>query len=388
MNPQRTPPQQIALAFPRGAHQEAFIGGILRYANRHGRDWSLLTAPESPSLSVLNLRGWPGDGVLAALNTTAEADAAEAMPIPVVNVSSALHTPGIPTSIVDNRAIGRLAAEHLLSKGFSSFAYFGLERVRYSADRQAGFEAQLNGSGVTVDCHLAAPTFGLQGTDWREQHLELATWLGGLPTPCGLLAVSDHRARQALDACRQVGLRVPEQVAIVGVDNERVICEHAPPPLSSVARNDELEGYRAAELLDRLMRGERGEAAAPVPPIAVVQRESTASHAVADERLRVALEYIDEHLGDPLTIGEITEHACVSRRWLEYAFREAFGETPYQYLRRRRLWRAKLMLGGGDAPKITDVALRTGFNSGKQMAASFQQEFGVSPSQWRKGARC
>src|SRR4029077_14097752 len=124
--------REIALAFPRGAHQEVFIDGVLRYAAERECNWSYITAPESLSLSVLDLVGWPGDGILAALNTAQEATCAASLSIPVVNISSALLRPPVPRSIVDNRAIGALAAAHLVAKGFQAYAFYGLSDVQYS----------------------------------------------------------------------------------------------------------------------------------------------------------------------------------------------------------------------------------------------------------------
>jgi LacI family transcriptional regulator len=216
----------------------------------------------------------------------------------------------------------------------------------------------------------------------------LAEWLAGLPTPCGLFAVSDYRARQALDACRQVGLQVPEQIAVIGVDNEQVICEHAFTTLTSVARNDQLEGYRAAAMLNRLLHGKRVSFEEdPIPPLQVVERESTATFAVSDSRLRQALSYLHQHIEKPITIDQITEHAGVSRRWLEYAFRDVLGETPYQYLRRQRLSLARRLLAEDPGAKVYSIAQQTGFSSAKQLAIAFQQDFGMSPREYRRSTQ-
>ncbi|TWT87165.1 Xylose operon regulatory protein [Pseudobythopirellula maris] len=377
--------KEIALAFPRGAHQELFIEGVLRYAREQDRNWSYITAPESLSFSVLDLVGWPGDGILAAINTEKEAACAHEMKLPIVNMSSALAVPGIPRITLDNMAIGRLAADHLVSKGFRHFAFYGLERVEYSRLRKQGFAERLAESECSTVEFLAEPTFGTQGAAWLKQYQALAGWLKQLTTPCGLFAVSDYRARQVLDACRQAELKVPEAVAVIGVDNEQVICEHAHPSLTSVARNDQMEGYRAAALLDQMMRGETAPASDEViPPMQVVERESTTTFAVTDSRLRSALDYLHTHLGEPVTIDELTDHAGVSRRWLEYAFRDALGETPYQYLRRQRLERAKRMLVKERNDKIYQIAHRTGFSSAKQLTTAFQQEYGMSPREYRR----
>ncbi|MBN1851433.1 MAG: DNA-binding transcriptional regulator [Pirellulales bacterium] len=379
---------EIALAFPRGAHQEVFIGGVLRYAQKHACSWSYITAPESLSISVSDLVGWPGDGILAALNTPAEAKCAESLPMPIVNVSSALTHSPVPSSIVDNHAIGALAAEHLISRAFSVYAFYGLSDVEYSKNRLEGYKAKLASAGYQSIDFMVSPTFGLHSNLWLQQHKVLAEWLSSLPTPCGLFAVTDYRARQVLDACRRVELRVPEQIAVMGVDNEQVICEHAYPTLTSVARNDQMEGYRAAELLHRLLRGEKVlERQQVIPPLEVVERQSTETFAVSDERLRTALAFLHQHIEDPITIDEISKYADVSRRWLEYAFRDAMGKTPYQYLRCQRLARAKRLLAEEPNAKIYSIARRTGFSSGKQLTLTFQQQFGMSPREYRRSNR-
>ena len=134
--------KEIALAFPRGAHQEVFITGVLRYALEHDCNWSYVTAPESLALSVLDLRGWRGDGIIAALNTPAEAACVKELKIPIVNISGTLPKTPVPRVSLDNGLVGRLAAEHLIERGFREFAYFGLRDVAYSAVRQQAFDAR------------------------------------------------------------------------------------------------------------------------------------------------------------------------------------------------------------------------------------------------------
>ncbi|TWT97660.1 Xylose operon regulatory protein [Botrimarina colliarenosi] len=377
--------QQIALAFPRGAHQETFIHGVFRYAAEQGLNWSYTIAPEALALSVLDLVDWPGDGILAALNTLEESEYAAAMSPPVVNISSALPVSSVPRSMVDNVAVGRIAADHLVTRGLRNFAFYGLKDIEYSKRRWVGFTERLAESGFTATKHLATATFGFRGKVWLRQNQQLTAWLKTLEMPCGVFAVSDYRARHILDACHQVGLETPQQVAVLGVDNEHVICEHITPTLSSVARNDTLEGYRAADLLNRCMRGETPpEGDELVQPLEVVSRESTSAFAVGDPRLRKALEYLLDNMTDPVTVEELAEHVDVSRRWLEYAFRDALGETPYQYLQRQRLIRAKHLLTEERDAKVYRIAQRSGFSSVKQLSTAFQKAFGLTPGEYRK----
>jgi len=377
--------KEIALAFPRGAHQEVFITGVLRYAIDHGCNWSYVIAPESLALSVLDLRGWGGDGIIAAINTPAEVACVKELQQPIVNISGTLAKTPVPRVSLDNGLVGQFAAEHLIERGFREFAYYGLRDVAYSMVRRDAFNARLEANGFSSDELLMPPTYRAKGMQWREQQRRLVKWLASLPSPIGLFAVTDYRARQVLDACRQIGLRVPQQAAVIGVDNEEVICVHVQPQLSSVARNNQQEGYHAAAILDQLIRGKKiAEAARMVPPLGVVARESTETVAFKDPRLCEAIEYLNQHIEDPIGVQELASHVGVSRRWMEYAFRDALGESPYQYIRHRRLKRAQHLLGEEANVKVYQVARRTGFTSAKQLSMAFGQEFGISPREYQR----
>jgi LacI family transcriptional regulator len=229
------------------------------------------------------------------------------------------------------------------------------------------------------------PTFRAKGLQWRDQQRRLVKWLSGLPKPVGLFAVSDYRARQALDACRQVALRVPQQVAVLGVDNEEVICAHVQPRLSSVARNNQMEGYHAAATLDRLLQHRTIPSEEEcIAPLGVVARESTETVAFRDPRLCDTIEYLNENISAPIGVQELASRVGVSRRWMEYAFREALGESPYQYIRRRRLKLAQRLLEKNATARIYEVARQTGFSSAKQLSMAFSQEFGASPREYQR----
>jgi LacI family transcriptional regulator len=377
--------KEIALAFPRGAHQEVFITGLLRYSIEHNCNWSYVTSPESLAMSVLDLRGWRGDGIIAALNTPSEATFVRQLGVPVVNISGTLAKTPVPRVSLDNSMVGRLAAEHLMERGFDTFAYYGLRDVAYSSVRQSAFESRIEAGGFQSVSLLMPPTYRARENQWRDQQRKLVKWLAGLPTPVGLFAVTDYRARQVLDACRQIGLKIPQQVAVIGVDNEEVICVHVQPQLTSVVRDNQQEGYHAATILDQLMHGRKLEAKEEmIPPLGVIARESTETVAFKDPRLRAAIEYLNTHIEDPIGVQELASHVGVSRRWMEYAFRDALKESPYQYIRQRRLKLAQHLLETEPGAKIYQVAKRTGFTSAKQLSMSFCQEFGRSPRDYQR----
>jgi LacI family transcriptional regulator len=380
--------KEIALAFPRGAHQEVFIEGILQYAKANNCRWSYIIAPEWNAVSILHLVGWPGDGVIAALNTPKEAKCAASFHLPVVNISGALVQSPVPRSQVDNRAIGTLAAEHLLGRGFRTFAYYGMKEIEYSNQRLAGFQLKLADAGSDCVTLKVPSTFRMQGNFWLRQLHDLTEWISHLPLPCGLFAASDARARQVINACEQLGIKVPEQISVLGVDDQQIICEHCRPTISSVARNNIREGYEAALLLDQLMRKQRPPKREElIPPVGIVARESTATLAVGDERLRKAIEYFQENIEEPVTVAEMCSHASVSRRWLEYAFRSMIGETPFNYMRRQRLEHARRLLTDEPRTKINRIARRSGYTSANQLAKAFRREFGESPRDFRKSAQ-
>jgi LacI family transcriptional regulator len=286
---------------------------------------------------------------------------------------------------VDSRLVGELAADHLIERGFQQFAYFGLRSVAYSAVRQEGFDGRLAVSGFHSLSLLMPPTYRVRSQLWRDQQRKLVQWLGRLPKPVGLFAVTDYRARQVLDACRQVELRVPQQIAVIGVDNEEVICAHVQPRLSSVARDNRQEGYHAAAMLDQLVRRKQAPSdEESIPPLGVVARESTETVAFQDPRLCDAIEYLNQNIASPLGVQELASHVGVSRRWMEYAFRDSLGESPYQYIRRRRLKLAQQLLEKDARVKIYEIANQTGFSSAKQFSMAFSQEFGSSPRQYQR----
>lgn len=376
--------QQIAFAFPRGSHQEVFIEGVFRYANEHNRRWSYVVAPEWNAVSIRQLAGWPGDGVIAALNTPKEAECAASFHLPVVNISGALAKSPTPRSMVDNHAIGVMAAEHLLERGFKSFGYYGMPDIDYSHQRLRGFRDRLIADGFEPVVFTLPSTFNIRGNTWLSYQQELAVWLSRLDKPCAVLAVSDARARQVINACEQICVRVPEHVAVMGVDDQQVICEHVHPTITSVARNNILEGYAAASILDRLMRGgkiPRGDRL--IAPLRIMPRESTATVAVADDRLREALIYFQQHIAEPVTVEELCAHVDVSRRWLEYSFRNALKATPHEYMQRERLIQARRLLADEPTTRIYRIAQRVGILSAKHFTKAFRREFGMSPREFR-----
>jgi LacI family transcriptional regulator len=378
-------PQAIGLAFPRGGRHELLVEGISEYAQKNGRAWTYVNTLESPSLSLANLVDWQGAGVIAALNTARDAEFAANFHLPIVNISGILKDSPVPRSRVDERAIGAAAAEHLHERGFHHYAFYGLRNVEYSRLRQEAFNSTLATIGFGAAALTLDSTLNFDCSTWLTQQRALSHWLATLDTPCGVFVASDSRARQLIDACIHLNLKVPDQIAVVAVDELPYVNEHIHPTITSISRDFRREGYHAAALLDSLMRGKRApsEVDAGVPRIAVA-RESTSTFAVGDKRLRDAMVFVRNCIGQPFVIRDVCDHVKVSRRWLEYSFRGTLGETPYQYVQRQRVEHAQRLIANNPETKLFLIAQQVGFSSAKQLAKVFRRELGMSPRHFRQ----
>ena len=210
--------------------------------------------------------------------------------------------------------------------------------------------------------------------NWHHWLEGLRQWLKTMKPPFGVMAAHDIRARMVVDACHQLGLFVPHDVAVIGVDNDRLACEVSRPTLTSVARNGRQIGYRAAQLLDRLLSGRRPPKADVIVPVAgVVARESTDIVPVDDPNLSRAVRFIRGHLDQPFSVEDLLRHVSVSRRWLEYRFRERFGHSPHEYICEARIERAKQLVGRGDKTSVGTGCPGGRFQRGAELSP------GVSP---------
>ena len=376
--------KHVAVAFRGGvAHLARLLHGITDYAKRRG-DWTLTFSPESMFIPMRNLKGWPGHGVLALLQTEADARDARALRIPVVNLSGALGKTGLPRVVVDYRRIGRLAAEHLLDRGFQRFGFYGLTDRWHSHQRRSGFVERLEQEGLTCDV-LEVPSGFATPRAWRFWMQPLEDWLPKLKPPVGVLAVHDPRASLLVDACERLGLRVPDDVAVVGIDNDPLACEFARVPLTSVSRNDHRVGYEAAALLDRLMAGQPApDEDLQIAPDGVVRRRSTESFAIEDPHVKRLIRYVTEHVAEPFGVERLDKLVPFSRRSLEHRFRDCLRCTPYEYILRIRVRRAEDLLAQTAKCDLGNVARACGFNDTRRFRLVFRQITGVTPTEYHR----
>ena len=372
--------RQIALAFPIGTpYLEGVVRGVMEHARRRG-PWHFAFSPDAGSVPIQSLRDWGGDGVISWLTSKRDIRTAAGLKQPVINLSAQLKDTGLPTVTPDHHAAGRLAGEHLIDRRFRRFGFYGLRDTHYSDLRLEGFRRT---AGSDVSICLADNTVSAR-EPWRWDRRQLERWLKSLKPPVGILAAHDYRARAVLVAAERVGLRVPEDVAVVGVNNDAVTCEFCKPSLSSVAVDAVEVGRRAAQLLDRLMRG-RPAPAQPVlvSPAGLIERASTRTVAVDDPRVGAAAQYLFDNAHQRIGVEDAAAHAGVSRRLLEMRFREMLDCTPHEHLTRRRIELVKAALEDPKRPKLIEVAHRSGFADTRRLKAVFTQHVGRTPRQYR-----
>ncbi len=360
------------------------LRGISAY--RHaGASWRV-AALGSHALDVLEDSGTEWDGLLGYIATRDRAERVRRQPVPAVNLGNRIPTPGIPQVIGDDVAMGRVAAEHLLDRGFRRFAYCSVTGEAFTRERGRGFSETVAAAGHP--CDLYEP--GIERSalwNWALRQADLARWVEGLASPVGALCAHDGLGVELLEACGRAGVRVPEDVAVVGVDNDAVLCEVAEPPLSSIDANTVRRGYEAAALLDRLMAGEAPpEGPTRIEPIGVVARRSSDTLAVDDENVRAAMRFIYEHADTDISVADAAAVTYVSRRTLEYRFRKLMGHTLGEAVRRAHVERARGLLLTSDLT-LHDVARASGFKNDVALSHVFKRETGLSPGQYRKRRR-
>lgn len=376
--------RRVALAFPYGrAFVEKVVEGILAYARRETH-WQIMRFPERLSPSLDWLQGWQGEGAFVIISTPEDARLARSLPFPVVNLTAYFPEPGVATVTADHREIGRLAARHLLERRFKKFGYYGSSDLFFSQLRRDGFVGAIEKQGGTCAV-LEVPSIVASGRMWLRQQLQLEEWLRSLHPPVAIMASTDLRADMLLETCRRLHLRVPDQVAVIGVDNDPVIVDHAQPPLSSVARDDLQAGERAAALLHNLMAGQRPPRdIVYVPPTGVFARQSTETMAVEDPELANLVQYIRQNIAENFGVERLPPLLHCSRRTLENRIRAHLGASPAEIIQRLRVDQARRMLEASPRQSLGAVATACGFSDVRHLRLVFHRFQKQSPGEYRR----
>ncbi len=364
-------------------YTRSVLRGVRDYA-RSRPHWCLRVAEptESPARTV---RQWKPNGVIGFFNTPELLKQIDGVEMPAVSVSGALIDSRLPRVGVDNALIGRRVAQYFLDRGYQNFGFVG-NPLRYSMDRQQNFVQTLQAAGFKASIHNgAAPTSA--DIEWSSQNAQLGKWLRALPKPAAVMTVNDLAGMHLLEAARIEHVMVPEQISIVGVDNDDLLCELADTPLSSVSLPTRRLGYEAAGVLDRLLDG-KPPPQAPIllPPVEVVTRRSSDMTAIADAEVATALRFIHANAADAIGVEDVTRAVAVSRRTLESRFRKVLGRSPLAEIRRSRLERVKDLLANTEV-SMPVIAQRCGFNNPERLAVVFHEQVGMTSTAYRRQYR-
>ena len=389
VHPRMSPAKRVAVViYTRFEENQTILRGIANYERTHG-PWIAFVDDQAVSATDptwLFQKEW--DGVICGPTTAAIATKCRQRRIPLVDLSDRpdRHA-GAPKIRPDNVGVGHTGAEHFFDKGFRHFGFCGFANTSWAQERRAGFVEAVKLAGYTCDV-LETDYPGKVAPDWSSaQETEIIAWLRRLPRPVAVMACNDLRAIQIIHACQHAGIVVPEEVAVLGANNESSRCELCHPPLSSVAINAHRIGYRAAELLSDSMAGR----AVPtkeelVEPLHIVTRRSTDVLAIDDPKVALALNFIREHACSGLQVDAVVKHVHVSRSILERRFRRFLGRSPQAEIRHAQIQRAKQLLAETDR-SIAEIAELTAFEYPEYLCVVFKRLVGQTPREYREKSR-
>lgn len=363
----------------------AFGRELLRGINEYGREnghWHLYFG-HNPDIPMLPKREeWDVDGIIIYLGTRKDYDAVQPIKVPIVNIGSAFEDLKIPSVRPDNEDIGRAAAEHLISKGLNNFACVSIADHAGAEKRVRGFLSVVTAAGTS---HRFIDTIKLRSRTPEEvDRIALMRWLAELPKPAGVMVFNDQYAQAVVEAARRSKFRIPEEIALISVDNDDLLCTITNPQLSSVDSAADRIGYSAAELLNGLMHGKHPPAAPVlVPHRGVVPRRSTDVLALEDPEVLAAMRFIRQQPVDQLNIENVLTVVSISRRTLERRFAQSIGRTVYDEIRNRRIEHGKFLLSRTKMP-VEEIGTACGFKHLSHFSNAFEKATGVRPRKFRE----
>lgn len=381
------PAKKVALLIETSrAYGRGLLEGIARY-NKRPTSWSVYFEPAGlGGHPPAWLKDWDGDGILARISDRNTANLLLSRNLPVIDLRGILPDLSVPFVGVDNRSIARLAYQHFTEKGFERFAIVGAPPEYHPhLDQRLLYFSNLVERGGPI-CHAFTDTrFGKPKATWEAQQRRLGRWLSGLPQNTAILCVDDQIARETIDAATRVNLSVPEDLAVLGIDNDEYLCTLSPTPVSSIATDAARVGYSAAELLDTLMAKPKSKAPREtlIPSTQIVTRASTDILATESPLLRKALEFIKTHACDPISVDHVVQISPMCRTLLEREFKQKLGRTVSKEILRVKLAKAQYLLLHTERT-LDDIAYETGFQSAVYLSQVFQREIGMPPGKWRK----
>ncbi|MBW8864300.1 MAG: DNA-binding transcriptional regulator [Verrucomicrobia bacterium] len=364
------------------------LWGIAKYVREHV-PWSIFfqdlnLCDDTP----VWLKNWRGEGIISRLENRDVAGVIQRLKVPAVFLRHVDRNLGAPTILTDNLAVSRLCFEHLKERGFRHFAFCGFNGADYSDERRDGFVEYVQQAGAI--CHVYSDGLPLTRTDTAQYEALglkdgglVANWIKKLPKPIGVMACNDMRGQQVLDACRATGVASPEEVAVIGVDNDEVLCNLSDPHLSSVVPDTERIGYEAAVLLAKMMTGERAPAAETlIKPSGIVTRHSTEVLAMEDRQIAAAARFIRQHACEGIDVNDVLRAVPMSRSTMDRRFMKILGRSPKDEILRVRLNRVKQLLVETDF-SLVQIAEKVGLDHVEHLSRMFKSRMQITPAAFR-----
>lgn len=379
------PPHVAVLIETSRNYGRGLLRGLALYLKEHG-PWSVYFEPYGFKNQIPAwLKNWKGDGILARIDSRRVGRQLLACRLPLIDLRNRFADLGItPVMGSDNRAIAYMVAGHLLERGYRQFAFYGLPRGAHPHmdERRLYFRKKIEAAGFSCVDYATQPS-----QTWERQQNALARWVKNLPKPCGVMTCNDDCGLQFLDACLRASICVPDDLAVVSVDNDEHLCALSNPPLSSVDVNAERVGYESAAMLARMMSGKRApNGPVLIEPLGVVTRASSDALAVEDADVSAALRYIREHVGEGVNVERVLQNVSISRSSLERRFMQITGQTPKEAILRTQLELARRLLKESDL-SLCAVADKSGFSSLKYFIEVFRKRTGSTPGKFRQTSR-
>ncbi len=363
------------------------LSGIVRFMRMHD-EWSVFLEQRDLWKQPPSWLGeWRGDGIISRATTPRLLEAIRTTGVPLVEVTDRRSDSDLPQIRSDDAAIGRMGAEHLIERGFERFGFCGFKGEAWSQRREAAFV-----ESIQERTSIACSTFnslwhGPSARAWEAEQESIVAWLKEFEPPFAIMACNDVRGQHVVEACSKLELAVPEQVAVVGVDNDELLCRVCSPPLSSVIPNAEMVGFRAAEVLARLMNGEAvDERIQLIRPLGVATRQSTDVVAIDDRDIAAALHYIRENACRGLSVEDVVRNNPVSRSTLERQVRKYLGRTPQEEIRHVQITRVRELLLTTDL-SAERIATLCGFVHAEYLHVVFKRIMGMTIGEFRRQAK-
>ena len=373
-------PKVILVIESSSAFGRRLLVGITKYARIHG-PWAFYSTQDGIQSNLPKLRGPEADGIIMYEASGFRKLINLGKPYVLITQNPADY-PEHPTIKTDSKSISKAAANHLISRGLRNFAYCGFDDINWSMERGKYFQEILNSQGYSVFAFNESSHLSKNKSESEQKRL--IEWLNKLPKPIGIMACNDNRGQHIVEACKIAGIQIPEDVSVIGVDNDDLICELCDPPLSSIVLDSESAGYEAAKMLHDSMNKIKFEPKVwVIKPTYIKVRNSTDIMATQDKELVKAINFIKQNFSKNIQVEDVVDSTALSRRSLELRFREKLRRTINAEIRRVRVEHISKLLIETNL-SISEIAYSLGFSSVEHISRYFQREIGKSPREFRK----